>query len=278
MKLLSFSILIFLFGCTTTGPEKDSEVVARVYDKTLTRKDLSIVIPENATQRDSLVVTENFIKNWVQQQLILKKATENLTSEEIDFSSELEEYKNSLIIYAYESKLVNEYLDTVVSMDEISGYYNDHLDNFELTQPVVRLNYIRLHRDVPEIPRFRSLIKSEEEDDIEELTEMCTQYADEFWLEDDWIYFGEIIERIPYSVEDYNKFLTRNKNIQVLVNDNWYLLHIRGYKLKGDIAPLELEEESIRKIIINNRKLELKRDLRKDLMEAAIEKNELVIY
>ena len=41
---------------------------------------------------------------------------------------------------------------------------------------------------------------------------------------------------------------------------------------------LELEEENIRKIITNNRKLELKRDLRKDLMEAAIEKNELVIY
>jgi len=237
-----------------------------------------MVIPENATQRDSLVVTENFIKNWVQQQLILEKATENLTSEEIDFSAELEEYKNSLIIYAYESKLVNEYLDTVVSQDEISGYYNDHLDDFELAQPVVRFNYVRLHRDVPEIPGFRSLIKSEEDDDIEKLTEMCTQHADEFWLEDDWVYFAEIIERIPYSAEDYNKFLTRNKNIQVLVDDNWYLLHIREYKLKGDISPPELEEESIRKIIINNRKLELKRALRKDLMEAAIEKNELVIY
>ncbi len=235
-------------------------------------------MPLNANQRDSLVVTENFIKNWVQQQLILKKATENLTSEELDFSAELEEYKNSLIIYAYESKLVNEYLDTVVTMDEISVYYNDHLDDFELTQPVVRFNYVRIHRDTPEIPRFRSIIRSEEDDDIEELTKICTQYADEFWLEDDWVYFSEIIERIPYSVEDYNKFLTRNKNIQVLVDDNWYLLHIRDYKLKGDVSPLELEQDNIRKILINNRKLELKKDLRKDLMEAAIEKNELVIY
>jgi hypothetical protein len=271
-------ILIVLFGCTTSGPEEGSEVVARVYDKSLTRKELSVVMPENATQRDSLIITENFIKNWVQQQLILKKAMENLTSEEIDFSAELEEYKNSLIIYAYESKLVSEYLDTVVTMDEITGYYNDHLDDFKLAHPVVRFTYARVHKDAPEISRFRLLVRSEEEDDIEELSEMCSQYADEFWLEEDWVFFSEVIKRIPYPVDDHNEFLTGNRNIQVPVDNYWYLLHIKDFRLKGDVSPLEIEEDNIRKIIINNRKLELKKNLRKDLMEVAIEKNELVIY
>jgi hypothetical protein len=278
VRYLLLILLVALLGCREMTSTGDGKVVARVYDHELYRQDIAPLIPEGTTNRDSLIIAENFIKNWVQQQLILQKASENLTNEEQDFSRELEEYENSLIIYTYESKLVEEYLDTLVSEEEIARFYEENSQNFELKEPVMRFSYVMLKEDLPEVEIFRNFIRSDDPVVMEKLDSLCVEYADEYWLGDEWVYFNDVIDKIPFEISDANYFLQRNKNIQVQEDNTWYLLSIREYRLAGSISPLELEEENIRKIIINNRKLELKKNLRKDLMQAAIDKNEVVIY
>lgn len=275
---LLFIMLPVLAGCIRMGSDSEREIVARVYDNTLYLDDITPMIPEGVSNRDSLIITENYIKNWVQQQLILKKASENLTGEELDFSKKLEEYKNSLIIYTYETKLVEQYLDTLVSGDEIANFYEKNLGNFELKEPVVRFSYVRLDGDSPEVDLFRRVIRSDDPEDRVVLDSLCVEYADEYWLEDEWVYFRDIMDRIPFEISNANDFLERNENIQVMEENTWYLLRIREYNLSGSTSPLELESENIRKIIINNRKLELKKNMRSDLMKAAIDKNEVIIY
>ena len=58
--------------------------------------------------------------------MVLHNAEMNLSDEKKDVAKELEEYRNSLITYAYEADLVRQKLDTNVSESEISVFYKNH--------------------------------------------------------------------------------------------------------------------------------------------------------
>lgn len=64
-----------------------------------------------------------------------------------DFIRQIEQYRNSLIIYAYESELVKQKLDTVVSQAEIESYYKSQ--NFHLRENIVLASYVIISKDSP---------------------------------------------------------------------------------------------------------------------------------
>jgi hypothetical protein len=134
-------LILFGFGmaCTPDGTSGSGEVLVRVYDKYLYASDLEGVIPPGASARDSLTAVRNFIQNWVDKELIVKKAEQNLPDELQDFSRRIEEYRNSLIIFEYEKMLVRQELDTNIAMDAILDYYERQKSNFALKEDILDL-------------------------------------------------------------------------------------------------------------------------------------------
>ena len=57
---------------------------------------------------------------------VLHKAESNLDDDQKSVEKQLEEYRNSLITYAYETELIKQKLDTVVSEDEIAAFYKNN--------------------------------------------------------------------------------------------------------------------------------------------------------
>src|SRR5690349_11241482 len=90
------------------GEEKTKDAVARVYDKYLFPENLTGIVPPNATRSDSILVIKNYIDNWIHQQVVLHKAESNLDENKKDVEDKLEEYRNSLIRYAYEKALIEQ--------------------------------------------------------------------------------------------------------------------------------------------------------------------------
>jgi hypothetical protein len=236
------------------------------------------MIPENATSSDSISIVRTFVRNWVEQQVVLDKALQNLTPEELDFSDQLKEYRNSLIIFKYESKLVLEYLDTVVTDDQIRSYYEEFKDSFILKEHILKVNYVIIGEDYPEINHFQRLIMADDEEKAEELAKLCSEYNADCYLDDRWFYFSDILGRFPLNVDDPVTFLSRNRNVRVKEDGTWYLMKIKDFRLAGEVSPLELETENIKKIILNKRKLDLKKKIRIDLIDGAVENSEVEFY
>lgn len=276
--LTVFIIALSLFACTPGKDKNGDQLLARVNEQYLYLSDVKNVLTYSGSGRDSITLIQNFVNNWVQQHLIIEKARENLPEEELDFSKQLEEYRNSLIIFTYETRIVEQYLDTLITSDEIEQYYQENPHNFELADNILMLNYVKLHVDSPEISRIRNLIRSEDPEQVNLLEDFCEQYATEYWLEDEWLFFDDIIDKLPFSISDQERFLQQNRDVQNLDHPYWYLIHIKDYKLRDDISPLELERENIKKIILNKRKLELIKTMREDLFRSAVENNEVEIY
>lgn len=141
MKLLRFVIgfvIVLALSSCQNSDDSDEKPVAAIYDKVLYQSDLQGVVYEGISRSDSIVRTKAFIDNWIRQQLLLHQAEAAFEESELNFSRQVENYRNSLIIYKYETQYVEQNLDTVVSEREISRYIEQNNPTHELDRDAVR--------------------------------------------------------------------------------------------------------------------------------------------
>jgi len=277
-----FCLLPFLILSCDLLPQKErnkDEAIARVYDKYLYADDLAGVIPAGTGRNDSVEMVTAYINNWVRQELLLKQAEDNLEESNRDFSEQIEQYRNSLIIYAYESELVKQKLDTVVSMSEIEEYYQKNQNNFHLRENIVLANYAILGKDSPLASRVKALLPGTREADIEKLHAICQENGIEYMVNDGtWMSFADLTRKIPLAVDDQQDFLKRNKYYEVKDTAALYLVAITAYKSKESISPLNFEIENIRTVILNKRKAELLTQMEDDLFNDAVKRSKYEIF
>ena len=269
----------FAMACTPDGNSGSGEVLVRVYDKYLYASDLEGVIPPGASARDSLTAVRNFIQNWVDRELIVKKAEQNLPDELQDFSGRIEEYRNSLIIFEYEKMLVKQELDTNIAMDAILDYYERQKNNFTLKEDIIDLQYLVLHTDSPAIRKFRQYLQSEEPSEKDSLALYCSKYAVSFSLmEDQWISLEEALGTLPVENYSYQDYARNNRYLEARDSVFLYMVRVLDYKPADSIPPVGFIEENIRKIILNKRKNDLIRNMRQGVLQDAIEHNQVEIF
>ena len=134
---IGLMLVLALVSCQNSGNGKNDKPVAAIYDKVLYQSDLQDILYDGISVNDSLVRTKAFIDNWIRRQLLIHQAENNLDKSELDCLKEIEDYRNSLIIYKYESLLISQNLDTVVSDEEIEKYINDNA-LFDMNKDAVR--------------------------------------------------------------------------------------------------------------------------------------------
>jgi hypothetical protein len=282
-KKYFFVILCIIFLSSCRYFQKDGQpapdVVAKVYDKFLYSSDLTDIIPAGTPKEDSITIIRSYINNWLKQQVVLKKAEDNLNDEQKEVSRKLEEYRNSLITYIYESELVRQKLDTAVSDNEIANYYNDHQANFLLKDNIIKANYVKIPVTAPKLDKVRGWYKSSVPRDSALLVDYCHQFATDFFFGgDEWLLFDELLKKVPIKTYDKEEYLRNNRFIEISASTGIYFINIRGFKIKESISPLSFEKDNIRELIINKKKLELIDEMEKSAFEDAMQKNEIKIY
>jgi hypothetical protein len=280
----SIAILLFLSfwlgGCNLLNPEKETIVLAKIGDKSLFLSEIQPSIPENVEGADSALFVKEQVKKWVEQTLLLQMAELNLSESEKNIEKEIEDYRKSLLIYAYEKAFIAQKLDTLISDNEVANYYEGNLQNFELKDYVVKVLYTKLEKNAPQISYLRTMINNTEEQEVRyQLEDYCRQFATNYMLEDQvWLYFEDLLKEIPIKTYNIDAFLKNNKVVEIEDEQYLYFLVIKDYRLKDSVSPLELEKSRIKSIILNKRKLELTKSMRKDLYQDALNKNLIEYY
>jgi hypothetical protein len=276
-------LLFFSVSCnyikTKTGKNEKREKVARVFDKFLYKDDLTKMVPKGTASDDSAMMVKSYTDNWIRQNVVLHKAETNLSDEEKNVDKRLEEYRNSLITYIYESELIRQKLDTVVGDDEIEKYYNANPRNFELKDNIIKAIYVKTKKNAPKLDKLKQWYKSESAKDILSLEEYCHQFAVDFSLDENtWLLFDELLKKIPIKTYDKEEYLKNNRYIEIEDSSHLYFVNIKGFMIKESLSPLSFEKENIRALIINKRKLQLVKDMEKAAFEQALNKNDFEIY
>lgn len=272
--------LLFLtfHGCKEKSVTSDASerVIARVYDKYLYVSDIRNVVPKGASKNDSLTIIRSFVQNWIQQQAVLKRAEDNLDDERKNVDKKLEEYRNSLITYIYESELINQKLDTSISSQEIEKYYKENENNFQLKNNILQVLYFKLPKSAPKLSKVKGWFRSNNAKDRKLLEEYCYQYATDYYFNDEeWILFDDLLKKIPIKTYDQEQYLKNNRYIEIPDSANIFFVNVKGFKIKESLSPLNFERENIWNLIINNRKLELIREMEKDAYQDALQNKEI---
>ncbi len=282
MRLGWYLVLLmtaFFIGCAPSADSSRGEVVARVYDKYLYHADLSGVVPAEINEKDSIALVRNYIDNWIRKQLLIRQAERNLTPKQKDFSQKLNEYQNSLLTYAYESELIKQKLDTVVSENEIAAYYLQNRGSFQLRYNIVKAVYVVVNENSKELKRFRSLLSDKDTIKSATIDLLARQHAVSYYIGDEtWVRFDDLLLQVPIETFNQELFLKNNSYLEIKDKPFIYLIRIKDYMISESSSPLEMETENIRNIIINKRKQAFLRSMHEELYSRALTEKDFEIY
>ena len=279
MKKYLIVLLILATACTSFFKKKTEHAVARVYSDYLYESELRSIIPKHTPAKDSISLARSYIDNWIHQRLIIHQAEQNLSNAQMDFTQQLDNYKNSLIIYTYENELVKQKLDTLVSDEDIENYYDANQQNFLLKDNIVKLQFVKLPLKSAYVKQFKKMLGSDNAAEKTKLSQQCEQYASDYFLDDqNWLPFNDLLKQIPIKTYNQEEFLKNHRDLEYQDSAYIYLVRFRDFKIKESVSPLSFEKERIRNIILNRRKIELTKKMREDIFEQAHKKNNFEIY
>ena len=257
----------------------DDQVVARVGDEKLYRSDVAAYIPDLVAGEDSIRMAEQFINSWAADLLYLDMAERQLSMEEMDVTEEMENYRRSLLKYRYEQHYVNERLDTLITPEQVSEYYDEHKEDFVLTRPVLKVRFVDVMKDSPNREAILKMMASDKIGDLERADTLAASSALRYFdRSDTWMDAAELAREFS---TDYLSMLSRLEGKYIKIENEStgelkvaYVLEIK----KDGYAPLEFCSESIREIILSGRKHNLLNGLEQDLLEDALERKTFVKY
>ena len=282
--ILALSLILSSCGYLATsneqGSAKGKNIVASVGNSYLFNVDIATLVAPSTPSEDSTRITEQFIKNWVKKELLVKEATSNVRINQSEIDRKVSDYRYTLISYEYQKLIVQRSLDTLVTNQEIKTYYEQHKDNFTLRQNILRGLFLKVNKDAPKKNDIRRWLKSNRPQDKESLKSYAFQFADNYSLEDSvWLKFDDIIKNSPFStLSNKVQFLRSNRYVEEADSTYLYLLKIDEYKISKEASPLEFVQEEIKDIILNKRKVALAKSLENDIYERAKENEDYKIY
>lgn len=276
--LLGVLLLLGGVGCGQPEPVEDP-VVAIAYDLALHRSELRQVIPVGTVTEDSVAMAQAFIRSWLEKQVVLQRAEANMAEADKDFEAKLIDYRNSLLLFAYEQKLVEQKLDTVIGAEELEAYLDEHKVDFALKDGLVRARWFRVtstdQRELRMLAKAFERGKPEDKSVVERwLAERNIPITDRSAI---WAGWSEFRPELPMEHRDREDLLDKDHRIVLSEPGGAFFLEVVEHRMPGELSPVSVAERSIRSIILNQRKLQLLERMRQDLYREATERNDIRI-
>ena len=255
-----------LCSCKKTQTSDDADVLVRVKDRTLTRSEITQLIPRGVSSADSLLLAESLVKKWVKDALVYDVALRNLGDEKDEVDKLVEEYRHSLVRYRYQEQLVREKLSAEFQESDKLSYYEQNEKKFVLDKALIKGLFLKIPVDAPGLNDVKGWYKSTSEASLEKIEKYSVQNASIYeYFYDKWVDFDEVMDNIPVHVASPNDFLKANKFVDVSDSTYCYLLNIKEYLPVGSVAPYDYAGPQIIEMLTNLRKVEFLKKFEDDL-------------
>ena len=280
-KIYIVFLALCISSCTFFFKETDDRLkVARVNDTYLYYDDIKDLVSENTSKEDSILLVQNYINRWATQQLFVDGAMLNLSeSQQTSFNKLVNQYKNDLYTKAYIEALVKRSIDTTVTDEESKTYYQANEEVFKLNEDLIKFRYVHVDENIIDFNKIEQKFKRFNKSDKKELDSISVQFKSYSLNDSIWIKVSQVINKISIITPgNKNELLKKSYFVQLKDSLGVYLMQINDVLLRGDTAPLEYLKPTIDQIVINQRKLELIKQLEKDITQDAIKNKQFEIY
>ena len=277
---MRYTILFFLFfSCDNYFNNQSNSDVARVEDEYLKQNKIENIFENSTNFADSTMVLNNYINNWAANKLLIQRALVNLPEENQNRIQDLvDDYKRDILINSYIDALVNENMNLEVTSHALDSLYDNYKETFKLTEDLFKIRFIYVSNLNPDISLFKKKLRRFNTDDARYLDSLSFQF-NRFSLNDSiWKNKNEVFYQLP-NLKKLNKYMLKKPNfIEIKDSLGLYLINIKDVLKANQYAPLEYVSETLKRMVINKRKLVFIDQLRKDITKDAIKNKSFEIY
>ncbi len=257
----------------------DDQPVARVGKENLYRSEIEGRIPGMMSPEDSAGFAERYIRLWAMDRLYADVAEKQLSKAELDMSAELESYRRSLLRYRYEQRYLNDRLDTLISDRQINDYYEAHEADFALREPLMKIRFVDIMKDSPDLDEILALMSSDGHGDLVRADSLARVSALRYFDNSgSWMSASDLARYFGTSASEMLDAMDEDMIIIEPENRGDILAAYVCDMVESGTAPLEYCTPVIRDIILSNRKHELLAALERDLLDEALDSKQFVIF
>ncbi len=279
IKYFVLALLFLLISCDYFSSSRNDKVtIARVGENYLYEADVKNAMPSNISKIDSTLFVENYVDNWIKRTLLIEKAKINATINPVELKQLVRKYEEDLLINSYKQSVVSEYLDTNITEEDITKYYGENKGKFKLNDDLIRLKYIKFSKKVLNKKELIQLFKSSKEEDLDTLKSKEYAFKEFHFKDSTWVTYTDVMNKIPVLLSVSKKELLKN-NTFVKKEDSLdvYLVKIKGILFKSQLAPKDFVKETIKELILHERKKTLLKDIELKIMEDAMTQKQIEI-
>lgn len=277
--ILYISLFLGLLSCKEDKAAQNDVELASAYGSTLFLSEVIHLIPEKTNDLDRSKLIREYVDEWIRQQAIIHAINEDDSVSLYTIEKKVERIKNQLIALEYKKILLERELDAIVSDSELVAYYDNNLPLFKLERNLVKGSFIQIPKDWSIYNKVNKLLDADGNQTSQELDSICAKHSPSYFFTDsNWVSFNKMVKNTPFEDADSKRFMNSSKISTKSDQGFFYILKIRDYKLKGELAPFSYYRDEIMAKIIAERKRKLLINVENQLFSQAKSSNEVEIY
>ena len=270
--LVSLFCLLLFSSCSD-----NDKVIASVNDVELTENDAFVLMRHAGLNIDSIAEKNDFVDQWIENE-VFKAEMKKLYPDEWNLIQlRSSNYSGDLAKFYLEENELKKKLDTIVSIKEITQYYDSHKDEFVLHDYIVKAMYLKIPNGVyfkAKNIQQKYLLKNDK--DVIEVNSYAKLYAVNFYYNDSaWVYFNDLTKDIPLAKYNTDNIVLNRTKTYFSDDDYTYFLNIIDYNLKDEAPPVDFLQNEIKGIIVANRLQLLKEKNESKLIQRIKKKYEI---
>lgn len=268
--IIRLLIVVGLLSTTISACEEmaphEKLFVAQVGNANLTVSEVRLNVPIGLKGADSLAFVQEYVDNWVNEQILYEQGMRNLTNLP-QLEERVRQYRRTLVAQSYEEQMMVQQ-ENWASDEECLRFYEANEKSLKLNQTIVQGLFIKVLNNSSKITQIKSWMKELEQGNTEHLDaleEYCMRRAvayDNFY--DVWTEWIQLRKMLPESA-NADAVLLQKKQISLRDDNFAYFMLLKDVRKKGDIQPYEYVVNEVRESLLWQKRAEFRKQLQKDL-------------
>lgn len=304
--------VVALSSCDVLERKHQAGVAVEVNGKYLYQSTLdSLSLGLNS--EDSARVVERYIRQWVQDRLIVDNANAQRNDA---IEGMVNAYRDNLYIQAYEQRLIEKRMPKEVADSTVEQLYAQVADRMLLKESIVKGILVVVANDAPMMSDLRRWLlmangekvempktdknkgkneknklrgrkpekpaepqEEEERNVLDDIEKYAYQYASGYELfTDEWKSASELQLLMPFERNEIDALLRRSSQIELADTVNTYILQVMDKRLSGEQMPIDYARPQLEEYILSTRQAAFLKEERERIYEEAVENEQVKFY
>lgn len=258
------------------------DTIARVGRDELTIHDVAEAMPSNLQGDDSLTFVKQYVDKWIVRQLKVEEADRLFSGSEKDIERMVEDYRESLLNSRVDQYYVDQQSGGEFTEEDIAEYYNTHKSDFTLDRTLVKGRIVAFSDTYRQAKRLKEQMQKAATSATDDKTFADTCEKNGFQLIDNrsgWINFSDFLANLPTTrTQDYEPLLDKMGIQEMEANGMRYYFDFTSVCRKGNVAPLEVVSDNIRRILVTQRRSAIIKSHEEAIVDQAEQQGHARIY